>query len=75
LSAFEDFLINEGEEVMVCETNQQPTAKVELTVNGKEIPLNDFVVNFISETIIGMVKPLRGVTDVKTLSVKIEKRQ
>jgi hypothetical protein len=48
---------------------------VELMVNGKEIPLNDFVVNFISETIIGMIKPLRGVTDVKTVSVKIEKRQ
>jgi hypothetical protein len=59
---------------MACETNQQPAAKVELIVNGKEIPLNDFVVNFISETIIGMVKPLRGVKDVKTVSVKIEKR-
>jgi molybdopterin-guanine dinucleotide biosynthesis protein B len=74
LSAFEGFLINEGEEVMACEANQQPTAKVELKVNGKEIPLNDFVVNFISETIIGMIKPLRGVKDIKTVSVKIEKR-
>ncbi len=56
---------------MACEANQEPTARAQLKVNGKEIELNNFVQNLISETIIGMVKSLRGVDDIETVSLKV----
>ena len=59
---------------MVCEVNQKPTARVELKVNGKEIELNNFAQNFISQTIIGMVESLRGVGHVETINLKISKK-
>ena len=59
---------------MVCEPNQKPTARTELEINGKEIELNNFVENFISQTVLGMVKSLRGVGDIKTISLKVSLR-
>ena len=59
---------------MVCEANQKPTARVELKVNGKEIELNNFAQNFISQTVIGMVKSLRGVGDIETISLKVSRK-
>ena len=59
---------------MVCEANQKPTARVELKVNGKEIELNNFTQNFISQTVIGMVESLRGVGHVETINLKISKK-
>ncbi len=59
---------------MACETNQKPTAHAELKVNGKEIELNNFAQNFISQTVIGMVKSLRGVGHVETINLKISKK-
>ena len=59
---------------MVCEVNQKPTARVELKVNGKEIELNNFAQNFISQTVIGMVESLRGVGHVETINLKISKK-
>ncbi len=56
------------------EANQEPTVRTELKVNGKEIELNNFVENFISQTVIGMVKSLRGVGDIDTISLKISKK-
>ena len=56
---------------MVCETNQKPIARIELKVNDKEIELNNFVQNFFSQTVIGMVKSLRGVSDVETISLSV----
>ena len=56
---------------MVCETNQKPKARTELKVNGKEIELNSFVQNFFSQTVIGMVKSLRGVDDIETVSLSV----
>lgn len=56
---------------MVCETNQKPIAQTELKVNGKEIELNSFVQNFFSQTVIGMVKSLRGVDDIETISLSV----
>jgi len=56
---------------MVCETNQKPTAQTELKVNNKEIELNSFVQNFFSQTVIGMVKSLRGVDDIETVSLSV----
>jgi len=59
---------------MACEANQKPTAQVQLKVNDKEIELNNFAQNFISQTVIGMVKSLRGVGEVETISLKISKK-
>ncbi len=56
---------------MTCRTNQKPIVRAELKVNGNEIKLNNFVENFISQTVIGMVKSLRGVSDVETISLKV----
>ncbi len=59
---------------MGCEANQEGTAKVELKVDGKEVELNSFVQNFISQTVIGMVKSLRSVGDAETVSLKVSRK-
>ncbi len=59
---------------MVCEVNQKPTARVELKVNGKETELNNFVENFIAQTVIGMVSSLRGVGDIETINLQVSKK-
>ena len=59
---------------MVCEPEQKAAAYVELRVNGKEIELNSFAQNFISQTIIGMAKSLRGVGDIETISLKVSRK-
>jgi hypothetical protein len=56
---------------MVCEPNQESTAEVRLKVNGKEIELNTFAKNIISQTVMGMAKSLRGVGEVETISLVI----
>ncbi len=58
----------------MCESNQKSAARVELKVNGKETELNNFVENFISQTVIGMVSSLRGVGDIKTIDLQISKK-
>ena len=59
---------------MECEANQERMAKVELKVDGKEVELNSFVQNFISQTVIGMVKSLRSVGDAETVSLKVSRK-
>jgi len=59
---------------MVCEPNQKPAACVELRVNGKEIELNSFAQNIISQTVIGMVRSLRGAGDVETISLEVSRK-
>ena len=59
---------------MVCEPKQKAAAYVELRVNGKEIELNSFAQNFISQTVIGMAKSLRGVGDIETISLKVSRK-
>ena len=58
---------------MVCEPEHKSAVKVELKVNGEDVALNDFVKGFVSETLTGMVKSLRGVGEVKTISLEISK--
>ncbi len=58
---------------MSCEPEHKSAVNVELKVNGEEISLNDFVKGFVSETLTGMVKDLRGVGEVKTISLEISK--
>jgi hypothetical protein len=58
---------------MVCEPEHESAVNVELKVNGEDVALNDFVKGFVSETLTGMVKSLRGVGEVKTISLEISK--
>ncbi len=58
---------------MVCEPEHESAVTVELKINGEEIVLNDFVKGFVSETVTGMVKSLRGVDEVKTISLEISR--
>ncbi len=59
---------------MVCRGDKKPTSQAELKVNGKEIELNNFVESFISQTVIGMVKSLRGVGDIETISLRVSRK-
>jgi hypothetical protein len=54
-----------------CEANQESAFEVVLKVNGQAIELNDFVDNFISQTVAGMIKSLRGVGDIDAIDLKI----
>lgn len=56
---------------MTCEPNHEQTAKVELKVNGRQVDLNDFVENLIGETVLGMIKSLRGVGRIETAELSI----
>ncbi len=47
---------------------------IKLLVDGKEIPLNDFVGNLLNGTIVGAVTSLKGIkNDWKTIEIKIAK--
>ena len=59
---------------MTCDTNQKSMAETKLIINGKEIELNEFVQSFISQTVFGMVKPLRGVGEIETLVLEISNK-
>lgn len=59
---------------MVCEANQKPAVNVDLTINGEKVDLNNFVQGFISETVIGMVRSLRGVGGIETIELKVSKK-
>lgn len=59
---------------MVCDANQKSVTNADLTINGKKIELNSFVESFISQSIIGMVKSLRGVDNIETIDLKISKK-
>ena len=58
---------------MACDANQKPAANAELAVNGEKVKLNNFVQGFISQTLIGMVKSLHGIDNIKTIELKISK--
>lgn len=59
---------------MACNSNQEPIVSAQLRVNGAEIELNNFVKNCISQTVIGMVTSLRGVSNIETIELKISKK-
>ena len=58
---------------MECKSSQEGEFKVDLTINGEKVELNSFVDCFISHTVVGMVKSLRGVDKIETLDLKISK--
>jgi len=45
---------------------------ISLKVNDKYIPLSEFPSEFITHTIIGMIKPLKGVDEIDTIEIKIK---
>jgi len=46
--------------------------KISIKVNGKQIPLTEFPSDFIRNTIIGMLKSLKGVKDIKKVEIYIQ---
>jgi hypothetical protein len=58
---------------MACEPDQKPVLKTELEVNGQEIELNNFVQDFMGLAVTGMIKSLKGVADVQTLTLHISR--
>ena len=58
---------------MACERDQKPALKTELKVNGQDIELNNFVQGFMGHAVTGMLKSLKGVTDVQTVTLSITK--
>ena len=59
---------------MECKSKHESGFNAELDVNGQKIELNSFVESFLSQAVIGMLKSLRGVNDIKTINVKIQKK-
>ncbi len=45
--------------------------KVKLNVDGKDIELNSFVDKIFKSTILGLIKPLKGVKNPKKVTIKI----
>jgi hypothetical protein len=56
---------------MTCETDCKSRGQVTLKVNGQSIELNDFVACMFTETVLGMLRPLRGVDAVQTVNLEI----
>ena len=59
---------------MSCESKQEHSCHARLEVNGEQVELNAFVEEFISQTLLGMVKPLRGLGDIETITLKISRQ-
>ena len=59
---------------MVCEDGKESKFQAHLKVNGKEIELNNFVTDFVAETVIGMLQPLRGVSGVDEVDLSIKRK-
>ncbi|MEA3225715.1 MAG: hypothetical protein U9Q07_07165 [Planctomycetota bacterium] len=57
---------------MACERDQKPALQAELTVNGQEIERNNFVQD-LGLAVTDMVKSLKGVADVQTVTLSISK--
>lgn len=58
---------------MTCDRDRKPEFKTELKVNGQELELNNFVQGFMGQAVIGMLKSLKGVADVQTVTLSITK--
>ncbi|MHC4165794.1 MAG: hypothetical protein ACYSWQ_02425 [Planctomycetota bacterium] len=56
---------------MACERDKKPVLKTELKVNGQEIELNNFVQDFMGLAVTGMIKSLKGVADIQTVTLAI----
>ena len=59
---------------MECKSKQKSNFNANLEVNEQNIELNAFVESFISQSVVGMLKPLRGVGDIETIVLKISNK-
>jgi hypothetical protein len=46
--------------------------EVTVKIDGKEIPINQFVTEIIGHTILGMISPLREVGNPRKIEIKVE---
>ena len=58
----------------MCNANREFIINADLIVNGERVVLNNFVEGFISQTVIGMLKSLKGIGDIETIDLKISKK-
>jgi len=71
--------INKVQSIIIDKLNERCNYmkdKIELKVDGKKIPLSDFPQEFIKNTLIGMVKSLKGINiddDVKNINIIYKK--
>lgn len=48
---------------------------IELIINGKKIPLSEFPKDFIKNTLVGMVKSLKGVDEpIQSISITLSNK-
>jgi molybdopterin-guanine dinucleotide biosynthesis protein B len=57
----------------INERNDKMSSNIELKINGEKIPLTEFPEEFIINTIIGMVKSLKGVDEIDELELYFKK--
>ena len=53
---------------------KQPKDEVELFVNNSFVPLNIFVKDIITKTIVGMISSLKGIGDIKSIRIALKKK-
>ncbi len=56
---------------MMDHSTAKDAARLELKVNGKDIPLSDFVRRFIIGTLCGMLRSLHGVDDIRAVDLTL----
>lgn len=61
--------------MMADDLTTEQAAHLELKVNGESIPLNDFAQRFIVGTLCGMLRSLRGIDDIRTVSLTLSSQR
>ncbi|MFW6142126.1 MAG: molybdopterin-guanine dinucleotide biosynthesis protein B [Candidatus Saliniplasma sp.] len=56
----------------IDECPQSLSGRIELIINGEEIDLGMFPSNIIKNTILGMIKSLKGVEDIDSLEIRLK---
>ncbi len=57
--------------MMTNDVAAEEAVHLELKVNGRNIPLNDFAQRFIAGTLCGMLRCLRGVDDIRAVDLTL----
>jgi len=58
---------------MEKEKKEKNTSDIKVLVNGKDIGLNPFVSQVISNVVVGIVKSLKGVGAIEDIEIKVKK--
>ena len=58
---------------MSCESDTNSEVDVKLSINGDSVKLNGFVQGVLANTVLGMLKSLKDVGDIKDLNLEISK--